>query len=563
LKKIIFIIFITLIASEAFSQTSQVLFGQNRIQYKNFDWKLIATPNFDVYYYEGGKELAQAAAYYAESEFDRITNIIGYSPYTKTKLIVYNSIPDFQQTNIGVPYERYVIGGQTSFIKSRAMVAFNGTHAQFKKDISFRLAYNLTYEMIYGNSLKDIIQSSYFLSLPEWYISGVASHIAYGWSIEMDDFIRDAITHQKFKKPGNLIGRDAAMAGHSIWNYIAERYGTGVISTVLNFTRISRNIEISVSNSISSPYDIFIKSWLEYYKDMLMSSQEFFAEFNEEHQFVKNRNTDVLYSHMKISPNGDKTAYAFNKNSKYRIAIRDNNSKKKKTVVRNNINSTHLGINTRVPLLAWKENDHLLALEEKRGKIFLSTVYNKSGKKIKIKLSEYSQINSIDIDESGNKLLFSGVKNGQSDIFLYNFVTDKTIQITNDYADDLDPTFIKDSDKIVFSSNRKSDTLTIGANDFKSLTDNFNIFIYNFKDKKGVAKRITNHYSRETKPVVVNEDNIYYLSEQNGVKNIYKYDTNYVEGALITNSLQNIKEFDINNNMLCTVWLITGEIKYC
>jgi hypothetical protein len=45
-------------------------------------------------------------------------------------------------------------------------------------------------DMMFGGSLSDMFQNSFMLLLPEWYMNGAARYTAYGWDVEMDDFIR-------------------------------------------------------------------------------------------------------------------------------------------------------------------------------------------------------------------------------------------------------------------------------------------------------------------------------------------------------------------------------------
>jgi len=51
-----------------------------------------------------------------ESEFDRITDLIGWPPYLKTKVFLYNSITDLQQSNIGLNHTQFNVGGETEFL---------------------------------------------------------------------------------------------------------------------------------------------------------------------------------------------------------------------------------------------------------------------------------------------------------------------------------------------------------------------------------------------------------------------------------------------------------------
>src|SRR5688572_26777085 len=94
-------------------------FGKSRIQYKNFDWKLYNTQNFNLYFYKGGDQTAKDAADYAERELKRITSLIGYYPYSKITLILYNSPTDLRQSNIGLYSDHFQTGGETLFMKNK------------------------------------------------------------------------------------------------------------------------------------------------------------------------------------------------------------------------------------------------------------------------------------------------------------------------------------------------------------------------------------------------------------------------------------------------------------
>ena len=196
-------IVLSLLCSSAFfaqAQTYSNQFGQNRIQYKNFDWYYYSTTNFDIYYYEGGGDYAKQTIDFLEEEFNRLTDLLGYAPYAKTKIFLYNSIHDLQQSNKGIEGATFTIGGRTDFIKLQMEVAHPGSVTKFKEELIYRLARILIEDMMFGGSLAEIFQSSYLLNLPKWFIDGAARYLAYGWSIEMDDHIRDYLGHKRVKK---------------------------------------------------------------------------------------------------------------------------------------------------------------------------------------------------------------------------------------------------------------------------------------------------------------------------------------------------------------------------
>ena len=57
--KSVFIIAVTiLVSTSAFAQ----FYGVNKVQYENFDWQYIQSEHFDVYFYEGGYDIARFTA---------------------------------------------------------------------------------------------------------------------------------------------------------------------------------------------------------------------------------------------------------------------------------------------------------------------------------------------------------------------------------------------------------------------------------------------------------------------------------------------------------------------
>ena len=155
-KAVLLILVIILSASHTFAQESRQVFGQNRVQYEYFDWRYYSTTNFDVYFYGDADKTAQEVAIYLEEEFDRITDVIGHSPYFKAKVFLYNSVNDLQQSNIGVNKTSYRIGGQTNFTKSFVEVADPGSIEGLKQNLVGEVSKLVLNDMVFGGSLSDM-----------------------------------------------------------------------------------------------------------------------------------------------------------------------------------------------------------------------------------------------------------------------------------------------------------------------------------------------------------------------------------------------------------------------
>ena len=246
--------------------STQEEFGKNRIQDKRFEWLTIRSNNFEFNYYRGGDKIAQNAAKISESEYDRITELLGYTPFTTMKIFLYNSPKDLEQSNIGLTAPIDLDGTILNLAKSRVQIAYTGNEEEFKKELVRQIARLFVYDMLYGGSLKEVLQSSLLLTVPEWYMAGISAYISENnEDIMMLDRMRTSILKNKDKKITHLLGKDAELVGQSIWNYIAVRYGKDNISNILNLTRIIRTEESSITSTLGISYNRFLREWKEYY----------------------------------------------------------------------------------------------------------------------------------------------------------------------------------------------------------------------------------------------------------------------------------------------------------
>ncbi|HTO73391.1 MAG TPA: hypothetical protein VMJ30_06215, partial [Gemmatimonadales bacterium] len=74
-------------------------FGQNRVQYGGFDFKIIETEHFEIHYYEETRAAAMDAARIAERSYARLSKVLGHQFKARKPIILYASHAAFQQTN--------------------------------------------------------------------------------------------------------------------------------------------------------------------------------------------------------------------------------------------------------------------------------------------------------------------------------------------------------------------------------------------------------------------------------------------------------------------------------
>ncbi|HYG37989.1 MAG TPA: translocation protein TolB [Cytophagales bacterium] len=528
------------------AQSPVTEFGKNRIQYKPFDWSYVSTQNYDIYYYKDGYENARLAAEIAEEDFDKITDIIGYSPYTKTKIFLYNSVSDLQQSNIGINDQNYKGGGQTNFFKSQIEMAYPGTLSSFKDELSYNVARMLITDMMFGGNLKDMLQNSFLLTLPDWFMEGAALYVSQGWGLEMDDLIRDKLIRGKIKRLNTLKGDEAGIVGQSIWNYIAEKYGRINISNVLNLTRIIRNEESSISSTLGISFNRFVNDWRNYYITLNEPVIGAYADPSADLKVRKKNKKGFNYNKVKINSTGEYVAYSENFKGKFKVYVKRINSKRRKVALKGGHKVINQAVDQNLPLLSWKDDRYLGIISVKKGKTFFWLYDINRGKKSKREIKILNQILDFDFSDDGNTIVLSASQGGQTDLFFMNVSNGAIHQITRDVFDDINPVFIPGTESIAFASNRISDTLSTSKVKPLKTDENFNIFIYSPDTSKRVLKRVSNTISKEIKPIGINTNEILYLSDQKGIFNIYKYRIDQNVFNQISNNMPSIRNYDVN-----------------
>ena len=58
--------------------SSQVTFGQNRVQYKDFLFSYYESDNFTTYFYQGGQDLAKYVIKSAEDNSEELSKMLDY-----------------------------------------------------------------------------------------------------------------------------------------------------------------------------------------------------------------------------------------------------------------------------------------------------------------------------------------------------------------------------------------------------------------------------------------------------------------------------------------------------
>jgi Tol biopolymer transport system component len=540
---------ICLVALSTYAQQANEKFGRNRLQHEKFDWRYLSSDNFDVYFYRGSEKIAKEISEFLEQEFDRITDAIGYPPYSKTKLFLYNSVSDLQQSNVGVGEGTFSPGGETQFVKPYIEVANPGSISELKKELLVKVSSLMVNEMMFGGSLKDMFQSAVLLNLPEWFIAGAALYVAKGWSLEMDDYARELVNTKSAKKFDRLSGHDAALAGQSLWNFIAHKYGKSNISNILNYTRIIRNEEKSIAITLGTSFDQLLLEWQNFYIDNDRQVKQNYLEPSLDNSLTGKRNKKmIVHNQVKISPDATNIAFTENNNGRYTVIIKNLETGKETHVLKGGYRVIGQQIEYDLPILDWSDNNTLGIIHSKNSKLNFVLYDLQTGSKLPRILERLEQVKSMEFSDNGRLIIVSAVVGGRNDLYLLSTRRDRTKRLTNDIFDDLYPSFVPNTNTIVFSSNRVSDTLDTKVLDIEQAGKNYNLFFFDLDTTKNILHRVTNTISEDIKPIAVDDHKVFYLSDQKGIRNIFSYDISNGIYTQVTNYSASVENFDINFN---------------
>ena len=530
-------------------QFDQDRFGKNRVQHQQFEWYYFTSNNFEVYYYDRGGANAKMAIEYLESEFDRLTQMIGYVAYTKPKIYIYNSPEELLQSNLNLNKQELFEEGQTDFNRLIAEISYKGEVDKFKEDLLYATSKVIIQEMLYGSSVADAFQSNLVNAFPEWYIDGIALYLASGWSMEMDDFVRHYLREEDNPKILKLKEHEAALVGQSVWNYIAERYGRRYISSILNLSRINRNEENSIANTVGLNYETFKTEWRKYYLTINQQVDSNFRKIDESNA-VASTSPKVIgkINDIKFSPDGLNVAYVINNGGKYKIQVREISSGNERTILQGGAVYQDQEPNFLSPVIAWKDSANLAIASFKRGFTTLRLRSIDGSSQDKIFLRNITQILSLDFNESGRNMVLSAISNGKSDIYTLN-TRGQGKRLTNDVFDDLTPMFLNDS-TIVYSSNftELPDSLDVKQIELGDLPNNYNLYLMEVGDTI-VTTKLTNTNSKNIYPRKLNGNNLVYLSDLSGINNLMRLSVGNQVSNQISGFDKSIEVFDVSSRM--------------
>lgn len=499
-------------------------FGKNRVQHINFGWQFHDYKRFRVFYYGGEKTNAQFVARSTHKHFSQLEEFFDIEMEEKIDILVYTKYSDFKQSNIGLTNDvSSNVGGKTTLIGNKIFVYFENDHKDFEKNIREAISRLLVSKLLYGGDWKKVLRTSATLKLPEWFTEGLYSYCGENWNPKIDNIVKDGVLSGKYKNISLLEGEDAIYAGHSLWNYIKQKYPADAIPNIVYMVNVSKSYETAFRFAIGESTKTLVNKWQNDYKKQYLAEEESRNLPKQDFIKLKKRKSRGKITQIKLHPNQNKIAYVSNDLGKYKIWIYDLDENKYTKVTRGSF-KVRRKTDESYPLLTWSPaGDNLAYVEEKKGVVNL-TFYNleEKSKNSRIVIG-LSKIFDLQYNTKGDRMVFSALKKGQIDIFYYNINGNSSKQLTDDIYDDINPSFIENSSQIIFASNRINDSLLKDVEVKPFSNYHYDLFIYDLnKKRQKTLKRVTNTpLINETHPIELDRFKYTYLGDDNGITNRY------------------------------------------
>ncbi len=513
-------------------------FGQNKVQYSNFHFKVLQTEHFDLYYYPSEREAAFDVARMAERSYARLSLILNHEFRERKPIILYASEADFQQTNTTPEEVSEGTGGFTDFLKHRIVLPMTGSYADVEHVLQHEMTHQFQYDIWSGGHAGAGLQTLIAVSPPLWFVEGMAEYMSLG-GVDPNTamWLRDAAVQGKIPTIHQLETDPRIFPyrfGQALCAYIGQRWGDQVFGAILKGSRAG-GLEAAFRRNIGLDYKQLSDQWRDAvakeYLPQLSTADR--ASVISELVLNKDRSNGTLHLAPALSPDGKQVAY-FSEGNFYFVDLWLANVADGKPVHRlfkstwSSNYETFRFINSSA---SWSPDGKFLAFAGQRGSrddiIILDVARNKEVGQIKLKLSG---VTTPVWSPDGKRLVFTGYDGGMSDLFVVNRDGSHLTRLTNDRYADLNPSWSPDGASIAFTTDRGPET------DFKLLRiGNYRIALYHLATRQiellpgmDQGKNVDPQWSPDGSEIA-------YVSDRTGVSNIYLYDLGDRQSYQITN----------------------------
>ncbi|HVA56550.1 MAG TPA: hypothetical protein VNF92_01575 [Gemmatimonadaceae bacterium] len=254
-------------AAPARTLQAQDYFGQNQVHYTHFDWHLLETDHFLIYYYPAERTATMDAARMAERDYARLSRILDHKFIEKKPIVLFASRTDFAQNNVTGDLGE-ATGGVTEALRHRMLLNFTGDYGSFEHVLTHEMVHAFQYDVFARGHAGNGLQALARVNPPLWYAEGMAEYLSLGPSTPLTDaWMRDAALNGTIPTIQEMTDDPDKYFpyryGHSLWAYIGQRWGDDAIGQILRATP-SLGVAKAITRETGLSLDDLGEEWKEY-----------------------------------------------------------------------------------------------------------------------------------------------------------------------------------------------------------------------------------------------------------------------------------------------------------
>ena len=490
-------------------------FGQNKIQYRRLDWRILKGEHVDLYYYPAEAELAPATLAYAEASYDTLAVQFGHDVARRIPLILYASHTDFEQTNVlpFTPPEGLL--GATDFLKRRVSLPFRGNFAEFRHTLRHELVHVFQLDLM-SESYVQAPRASRF-NFPLWWTEGLAELWSGGQDARDEMVLRDLTMSGRLPELKQLTYVTSGIVypiGGQIHRWLADTYGDWRVA--LMYKELNR-------------HDSFEAALLAVYgRTMEQLSEEFKLALRRRYYPSVDSLAPLTVLGTEVAELAVKPAFLPDTNGGSGEVVYVSPATGYVTVYRKGMNGGRARTVVVGGRSAELESFHpfdsrmdasrpgLLLFTARYGDRDALVIWDLERERVagRYQFDEIVSLLSPQWLPDGRSIVLSGLsESGVSDLYRVRLPEGTLEPLTRDHYQDLDPAPSRDGRRIVFASDRTADGLGGAVN------------LFQLDLASGRITQLTAGAWKDEVPSWGTDGRIYFTSDRDGVLNVFSVDT--------------------------------------
>ena len=440
-------------------------FGRNKVQYRSFDFRILQTERFDIYYYPEEAEAAAIVARLAERWHARLSRFFSHELRGRQPIILYAAAAHFRQTNTVEGLIGEGTGGVTEAIKRRIVLPMSGSLADTDHVLGHEIVHAFQFDLT-GDDPRD--RTGFMpgiLAFPLWYAEGMAEYLSLGpVDSQTAMWLRDAALNEKLPHVRDLdrIEYFPYRWGHAFWAYVGAKFGDRAVASLIRSAANPRVDLEGLTRQLGTDPDTFTAEWhaaiLERTRELADTGSPVMSM--PRHVLGRDNGGGRYNVGPRVSPDGRLVAF-FSERDRFAVDLFLADAGTGEIVRRLTTSTSDPHFDSLQFLSsagAWSPDGATLAIAAIRsGRPVLALIDVSNGRvRREVALPGLDDVMHPAFAPDGGSIVVSGNAGGLIDLYRVSLNHDAIERLTDDVYADLEPAFTPDGTSVVFVTERFS-----------------------------------------------------------------------------------------------------------